>query len=167
MGRDHLPIPIIVRELQQGFVRPCEVSDVEEVLSDMPPEFLRGLGRVCLLGGTSKQLKLRSGLYGRYTGEGIYLFALPRHQLTMWYPPLKPSEERQFLRCGVRLTRRKSGVEVCFSLRSLRRFYLYDVLLHELGHHVDKRADEKNNAARERYAEWFVEQRSQSQKLAI
>ena len=56
---------------------------------------------------------------------------------------------------------------MCFSLRSLRRFYLYDVLLHELGHHVDKRADEKNNAARERYAEWFVEQRSQSQKLAI
>ncbi len=43
MGRDHLPIPIIVRELQQGFVRPCEVSDVEEVLSDMPHEFLRGL----------------------------------------------------------------------------------------------------------------------------
>jgi hypothetical protein len=46
------------------------------------------------------------------------------------------------------------GATLQFDSSSLRRFYLYDVLLHEVGHHVDR--DHMSENA-ERYASWFAD----------
>ena len=40
---------------------------------------------------------------------------------------------------------------------ALRRFYLLDVLLHELGHHVGRLDDRhKDRKTAERFADWFA-----------
>lgn len=48
----------------------------------------------------------------------------------------------------------KGGALLTFDESSLRLFYLYDVLLHEVGHHVDRESNADNT---DRYAHWFAE----------
>src|SRR5260221_172325 len=45
----------------------------------------------------------------------------------------------------------RDGVTVTFDKESLRRFYLFDVVLHEVGHHVDRH---RTSGDAERYARW-------------
>jgi len=52
--------------------------------------------------------------------------------------------------------------ELEFTETSLSRFYLYDVLLHELGHHVDRRERQHDRRASENYAKWFAEVQARS-----
>ena len=43
-----------------------------------------------------------------------------------------------------------------FTDDSIRRFYLWDVLVHEIGHHVDRFHPDRSNKRSERFAEWFA-----------
>jgi len=58
------------------------------------------------------------------------------------------------------VNRVKQGWCVEFTEESLRAFYLLDVLLHELGHHVDERVWSRDVQSAERFAEWFAGERS-------
>ena len=67
----------------------------------------------------------------------------------------KPSEIKKYTKFGaVVKSSDRGGSTVVFDEPNLRRFYLYDVLLHELGHHVDRLGAAKSP---ERYALWFAE----------
>jgi hypothetical protein len=55
-----------------------------------------------------------------------------------------------------------SGWWLIFSESSIRQFYLFDVLLHEIGHHVDRRSRRRDTASSERYAEWFAQEYARS-----
>ncbi len=59
---------------------------------------------------------------------------------------------------GAKWKQDESGWWLEFDRLSLRRFYLFDVLLHELGHHVDKRVWKRDTISAERYAEWFAQE---------
>jgi len=75
------PVSIFVRKPHPEFIRPCDVDDVLRVLEAMPGEYLEGLTRICLLGGTNKQLRSARGSsfhFGSYENGEIYLTALPR-----------------------------------------------------------------------------------------
>jgi len=67
----------------------------------------------------------------------------------------KPSEIQRYTRFGAQVkSTGHRGVTVAFDELSLKHFYLYDVLLHELGHHADRL---KRGGEAERYAKWFAE----------
>ena len=153
---------IFDRPLAEGFVRPWTARAVAEVLAAIPPAFLVDLAGVFLLGGTAKQRSLTKGTtygmysHGRYIPSRIFLFALPEKSLVQrWAKMPKPSVAKEYTKFGATLSPDgKGGALLTFDQSSLRQFYLYDVLLHEVGHHVDRdgRAD---NA--ERYANWFAD----------
>lgn len=127
-----------------------------DVLATIPPEFLVDLAGVFLLGGTAKQRRLTKVTYGMYSMGRIFLFAFPETALVQRWPKMpKPSVEREYTKLGATISSDgKAGALLTFDLSSLRQFYLYDVLLHEVGHHID-RAQRASNA--ERYAHWFAE----------
>ena len=108
----------------EGFIRPCSAREVEAQLLSCSPEFLKGLRAVFILSGTTKQLKS----WGRVTT--FYGHYWNKCVFLHAYP---------------------FGWT---DLDTLRRFYLRDVLMHEMGHHVDSQNVTKK--ARERFAEWFA-----------
>lgn len=165
-------VPIYVRDLHADFIRPVEAEDVRELLSRVPSNFLHSLDGVYLLGGTSKQIRtakklLRYGCYSRqYSRYGrgqIYLHAFPRQWLSdYWKQRPKPTIVEQYTRMGAEWKQDSSGWRLEFNESSLRRFYLFNVLLHELGHHVDKRVWNRDSKSAERYAEWFAQEYARS-----
>ena len=107
-----------------GFIRPCSAGEVEAQLTSCPVEFLKGLRAVFILSGTTKQLKS----WGRATTVyGTYW----RDCVFLHAYPFGRAE-----------------------LISLRRFYVRNVLMHEIGHHLDTRNLARKD--RERFAEQFA-----------
>ncbi len=107
-----------------GFIRPCSAHEAEAQLESCSPEFMKGLRAVFILSGTTKQLKS----WGRATT--FYGHYWKSCVFLHAYP--------------------FGRVE----LVSLRRFYLRDVLMHEIGHHLDSK--NLSRADREQFAEQFA-----------
>jgi hypothetical protein len=115
---------IIELEPLDGFIRPCTAQEVEAQLMSCPANFLEELRAVFILSGTRKQLKS----YSRSTAfYGHY-----------W-------------RCCIFL---HASPYRRVNLDWLRRFYVRNVLMHELGHHVD--VTNTTTRERERFAEHFA-----------
>jgi hypothetical protein len=117
---------------------------------------LAGLRGVFPLAGTTAQRRRRGLVFGQYGDSRIYLFPVPEERVIGgWQVPRNSAELEGLRRLGatVGLPGRR-GVHVLFDHEALRRFYLYDVLLHELGHHVER---EGSDRGAERYARWFAE----------
>lgn len=108
----------------EGFVRPCSVAEVEAQLGNTPSEFLKELRAVFILSGTAKQLRS----WGR--GATYYGHYWRRCVFLHPYP---------FGR---------------FELNSIQRFYIRNVLMHEIGHHVDR--ENLGYEDRERFANQFA-----------
>ena len=88
------------------------------------------------------------------------LYPFPYKYLSHTYKKLPaPHKINDFKRAGARIKKIKQGWKVEFSLMNLRNFYLNDVLIHEIGHHVDKiyNTYDKSNNKIENFAEYFVQ----------
>ena len=154
-------ISIYVRDLHPEFIYPVRSEDVKNLFSKVLPSFLNDLHSIYLLGGTSKQLKAskKHFRYGCYESGTIYLYAFPKWMLKeKWGKRPKPTAVEEYERMGAQWKQDKSGWWLEFDRTSLKRFYLYDVLLHELGHHIDKRVWKRDTASAERYAKWFAQE---------
>jgi hypothetical protein len=116
---------IIQLEPLKGFIKPCTAKEVEAQLTSCSPDFLKGLRAVFILSGTVKQLKSWRGAPWFY---GHYWNSCV---FLHAYP---------FGRAD---------------LNWLRRFYLRDVLMHEIGHHLDLHNVTRKD--RERFAEEFAQ----------
>lgn len=155
-------IDVYERPLHADFIRPFSVEDVRDVLDAVPRQFLKGLYGIYLLGGTRKQAKTAGGRLYRYGSYydclcSICLYPFPRRRLSWNYGRLlKPDVRHEYERAGAVFERVKDGWSCRFDERSLRCFYLYDVLIHEIGHHMDRDNTGKSRAEFERFAEWFV-----------
>jgi hypothetical protein len=118
---------IITLPVMDGFLRCCSPRQVEWKLHQLRPEFIEGLRAVFILAGSRKQLKSWSSSVTRY---GTY-----------W-------------RSCVFLHAYPAGQKgTC--LTSLHDFFIRDVLVHEVGHHVDQRRS-STTKERERFAEAFA-----------
>jgi hypothetical protein len=157
------PRQLTVKQLpcHRDFVMPVTERDVRRFLMDVPSAFLEGLRGVILLRGSNSQHKLRfanCSCYGCYCSGTIFLHPFPRQELRTIHRGLpKPSILQEYTRAGARI-RWVNGIwERTFTPQALRTFYLQDVLMHELGHHVDRHsAERKPIAKQELFAEWFA-----------
>jgi hypothetical protein len=146
------------------FVLPISVADIEYTLSLLPEKFTKGIKGIFLLSGTNKQevfaqKRITYGGYYYYM-QIIMLHPFPYNMLDRFYKKLPaPHKLNEFKRAGARVTKVKNGWNINFSLMNLRNFYLNDVLIHEIGHHIDKTYD-KSDKKVENFAEYFVQKYS-------
>ena len=150
------PLKIFERRLTAGFVRPFTAMDVASVLSSIPAGFLEELAGVYLMAGTARQGRTRMPTYGMYWENQIFLFPVAAQRLADgWFCSSNRAALQRYLACGAVLRSGRRGMTVHFDDESLRRFHLCEVLLHEVGHHVDRSRRSAKGA--ERYADWFAE----------
>jgi hypothetical protein len=145
--------------LHDAFIMPVTLSEIQSVFQTIPKKFTDGLSAVFLLGGAKKQEKSWSTFtYGRYGGNIIYLHPYPKKYLVREYTsPPKPHILMEYKRAGASTTEKSGKFIVEFTLGALRQFYLRDVLMHEIGHHVDRANFGKKSRRREEsFAEWFA-----------
>lgn len=159
--RDDEEIKIYSLEVQTGFVRPFHPQDINEYLEKMPEEFVNGIKGIYLLGGTKKQKKASFGSlfrYGCYSGSKIYLHAFPENRMTLSFKKNKPSPSilEEYERANANIKNVKGGLCISFDIGSLKRFFLQDVLTHEIGHHMDRYNIDQTHKRSERFAEWFA-----------
>ncbi|MCC9656701.1 hypothetical protein [Rhodopirellula halodulae] len=151
---------MLVLPLHHRFVRPFDEEDVKRILAIVPQEMLVGLQRIALLGGSNRQEKSawnKNWWYGCYGSGSISLFAFPERRRLWESPNLhKPSEMHAYERAGVEMTHVGGKWIYRFSDNSIRRFYLWDVLVHEIGHHVDRFHPDRSTKRSEQFAEWFA-----------
>lgn len=150
------------------FIMPVTAAEVREALARFDKNLLHDLTGIVLLGGSSKQQKVAwSSLFafGCYNSfwRIISLFAFPKGALSEYSKHLPPPHIRQeYERAGADYRREGPLWVREFSRDALRRFYLHDVLIHEIAHHTDKR--ERNGRDAENFANSFVQRRIALQK---
>lgn len=70
---------ILVEHPAPGFIIPCTESEIRESLNRMPPEFLKNLKAIILIGGSRKMEKVvRKYAYGTYCNNWIFLLLIRR-----------------------------------------------------------------------------------------
>ena len=122
------PHVIVLRPQLSDFIHACSREQVVWRLEKMPAASLQGLRAVFLLAGTRKQERLWQNRFGCY---GLYLrpwVFLCAHPFFLGY------SDRD----------------------ALRDFYLDDVLVHEIAHHVD-RERMANKKTKEAFAHAYVQ----------
>lgn len=156
---DTKDLTILTEPVNDKFVMPINENDIKSAFQKVPSEFLNELKGVVLLSGSNKQARTSSSqlfCYGCYYFGVIFIFPFPKnkmHSTSKHLPP--PHIQREYERAGITYEFRDKKWHKEFSLNSLHHFYLNDVLMHELGHHVD-RGNKKTHNKSERYAEWFA-----------
>ncbi len=147
--------------LARDFVRPFSIEDIRKVLIDVPVNYLDGLSAIILLGGSTKQFRSRHLYrYGMYSAGIIYLCPIPKKLLIHRFKrPPKPNVTREYTRFGASIIQSNGEWVIRFTSESLRLFYLYDVLLHEIGHHIERWKRSPRSTC-ETFAKWYAEHQS-------
>lgn len=130
-------IKVFRKSVHADFRLPISEEDVAGALRRLPGEYLRGLEAVYLLGGSSSQM-IRRQTWGMYGWFAIYLCPMPRRSLAARGKG-QPCDNDLRRLWPFRPLVRRCGDECAAEVRDeeLREFYLRDILIHEIGHHVD------------------------------
>lgn len=141
-----------------SFVSPLKLFDVKAVVGRLPAKFVHKLEAIVLLGGTNKQLKSSRLTYGVYFSNKIFIHAFPKKRLETVYCSIpKPSILNEYRRAGAIMEKHGAGIRLRFDREALKKFFERDVLMHEIGHHVDRaNLDSKSHKKAEGFADWFA-----------
>jgi len=144
---------VIVDEPGNGYRHVVTRDEVIERLTELPEEFLQPLDVLRLSRMTRK--KQSFPCYGMQWGSTIYLYPM-EESLTeqfSWAP--KPSQLIEAQMYGGRwVDEGPKGWRLHWTERTIKDFYLNNILIHELGHLLDER--NRGYTDRERFAEWFA-----------
>ncbi len=93
--------------------------------------------------------------YGMQWGTSIYLYPIETSLEETYSSPPKPNQVNEARMFGGRWIETPDGIwKLVWTDRSIKDFYLNNILIHELGHLLDNR--NSRSVDRERYAEWFA-----------
>lgn len=123
------PHVIVLKPQSPEFIQACTRFEIKWQLERMPEATRKELRAVFMLAGTRKQEKSwwsKLGAYGMYWNSCVFLFA---------YPFALPWR---------------------YTREDLRSFYLHDVLVHEVAHHIDRERI-TNKKAKEAFAHAYVQ----------
>ncbi len=126
--------PSILRENPSGaFFHPCRGNEYLAILERLPSGLCEGLSAVVLR--RTPKLDADLGVEARKRYRCVILNAFPRSLLMTWTAGAGPAARRHYERwCAGEWKERGHQVELRWSIEELRRYYLYHLFLHELGH---------------------------------
>ncbi len=150
IGRDD--IKFVVQEPGEGYMHPVTVSQVRKRLSQLPERFTRDIEVIQFSRMTRKRALFPC--YGMQWGPNIYLYPIEESLVESYVRPPRPTQLVEAKMFGARWSQDGNLWRLTWTRKTLRDFYLNNVLVHEVGHVNDER--NTNFDARERYADWFA-----------
>lgn len=150
-------MPIRQENASRDFFHPATAEDIAEVLAQLPPADLAGLNGIVLrrVPWSSYERDDSFGWYDPVDAE-VSLRAFPA-DMRLYAGGREPTERerREFDPFCREWRGGPGGHYLQFDEPALKRFYLYDVLLHEIGHHVadrDRPVGKTRRSANEAFA---------------
>lgn len=144
---------VVTQNPGRGFVHVVGEQEVRSRLSELPAELLAGLEIVQLSRMTRK--KQSFPCYGMQWGATIYLYPIEESLEEYYDRPPKPMQSQEATAYGGRWIELGGGAwKLAWTQSTIKDFYLNNILIHELGHLVDRR--NSRSVDRERFAEWFA-----------
>lgn len=145
-------IQLIAEEPGAGFIHPVTLDEVRDRVEDLPARFRAPLEVIQLSRMTRKRALFPC--YGMQWGPSVYLYPIEESLVETYVRPPKPEQIIEAKMFGGVWTQDGNLWRLSWTERSLKDFYLNNVLIHEIGHVNDTR--NTNFDARERYANWFA-----------
>lgn len=144
---------VVSQDPGRGYQHVVTEGEVRDRLSELPKAFIAPLEAVQLSRMTRK--KRSFPCYGMQWGSALYLYPLEEGLVEYFNRPPRPAEYNETRAFGGRwVNEAGSQWKLIWTPRTIRDFYLNNVLIHELGHLLDERNTSYRD--RERFAEWFA-----------
>lgn len=143
---------VITQAAGSGYRHVVTEEDVRGRLAQLPEWMTKPLQIVQLSQMTRK--KRRAPCYGMQWGSTIYLYPIEESLIETFNNPPKPAQRIEASMYGATWVQDRNQWQLVWTERTIRDFYLNNVLIHELGHILDSR--NTSHRDRERYAEWFA-----------
>jgi hypothetical protein len=144
---------VIVQPPGVGYRHVVTSDEIRRRLARLPAEFVRLLDVVQLCQMTRK--KRGAPLYGMQWGTTVYLYPIEVNLVETYDAPPKPLRLNEARLYGGRWEQQApQRWNLVWTEAAIKDFYLNNILIHELGHVVDRR--NSRSVERERFAEWFA-----------
>lgn len=116
----------------RGFYHPCTIDEYRTVLEKLPSDLTNGL-RAIVLRRTSSQ-DHRLGIEARRRFSCVLINAFPVDNRMVWKESPSGASVRHYAPWCSRWVKGEGVWALEWSLDEIRRYYLYHLFLHELGH---------------------------------
>jgi hypothetical protein len=143
---------IITQIPGNGFRHVVTADEVQQRLAELPAWMLNSLDVVQLSRMTRK--KLRLPCYGMQWGTALYLYPIEESLEETFCAAPNPSLLIETKMYGGKWTQSGKFWRLTWTEKSIKDYYLNNILIHELGHLLDDRNTSYTD--RERFAEWFA-----------
>ncbi len=142
----------IVQPAGPKFVHPVTVAEVRERLTLLPKPVVEQVEVIQLSRMTRKRQLFPC--YGMQWGASVYLYPIEDSLVETYIRPPTPQQQIEARMFGGEWSESNGEWTLTWTRESLKDFYLNNVLIHEIGHVLDKRNTRTED--RERYANWFA-----------
>jgi len=144
---------VVVQSPGEGYRHVLTPAEVQSRLERLPAGFLRDLEVVQLSRMTRKKQALPC--YGMQWGPALYLYPIDENLVEYFPTAPSPDIANEARMYGGRWRQEEGDAwSLVWTERSIKDFYLNNILIHELGHLLDERNSTYTD--RERFAEWFA-----------
>jgi hypothetical protein len=144
---------IVVQQPGPGYRHVVTPAEIRARLVVLPEAMLDSLEVIQLSRMTRK--KERYPCYGMQWGSTLYLYPIAADLIERWPWPPRPNQQTEAAMFGGRWVSNADGSwYLVWTEATIRDYYLNNILIHELGHLLDRR--NRRYVDRERYAEWFA-----------
>ena len=142
----------VVQSAGEGYVHPVTVKEIRDRLAELPERYTSSLEVVQLSMMTRKRQLFP--LYGMQWGPSIYLYPIESGLTETYVRPPRPEQLIEAKMFGGKWTQQGNEWKLSWTEKTIRDFYLNNVLIHELGHVNDNR--NTNVQKREQFANLFA-----------
>lgn len=144
---------IIEQEPGKGYRHVVTPQQIRQRLAQLPPKMIQPLEVIQLSRMTRK--KENFPCYGMQWGSALYLYPIENSLQEYFFRPPRPSERIEARMYGGRWINDAPDLwRLVWTEQAIQNYYLNNILIHELGHLLDKRNTSYTD--RERFAEWFA-----------
>ena len=145
-------LKIVSQPAGRGYLHPVQADDVRERVLQLPKQFQEKLDVVQFSRMTRKRRLFPC--YGLQWGTAVYLYPIEESLEELYVRAPRPAQRIETEMYGGRWVQDGKLWRLIWTQRTIRDFYLNNVLIHEIGHINDDR-----NASfrkREQFADWFA-----------
>ncbi|MCH7687276.1 MAG: hypothetical protein IH899_11445 [Planctomycetes bacterium] len=145
-------ICIVEEPAGKGCFHPVTADEVTERIGLLPERFLQDLDVIQFSRMTRKRALFPC--YGMQWGTTVYLYPIEESLEETYIKPPKPQLVIDTKMYGGKWTQEGKIRRLSWTRKTIKDFYLNNILIHEIGHINDQR--NTSYETRERYANWFA-----------